>query len=509
METKSKKQPTNDYYQLALEFLRERYFYVPPGDGLSDAERNKARYLLRYWRQDFYRWQEGVWIRLSDDELQNIVTAYMQALNDANNDPEAYEVITGHRRNEIIVNLRGIVHTPEKRELNTFDGWEFPIRSVINLSFQNGILMIPLDRPELIKFSRHDPNFFNITQLPYPYEPKAKCKNFWAFIDQVITRENEAAARQYKIMLGQWLGYLFLPDLRFHTFLLCYGSGSNGKSVYFDIMKLLVGKDNKSEVPLSMFGDKYETAFMIGKLLNCTDESSHIVESEAENALKRFCSNTSAHFTRKYKEAVNEKLTAKIAIATNRKPRFTDKSNGLWRRVLLVPFTVTIPPESRILKLGERIFETEASGIFNFALNGLKHLLKNNGFVRPDDHAALIEDYRKDSNPAFDFLIEDYIFSEKSFNSNFGEETKELYQFYKDYCRESGYSPLGERGFGKEVATVFPKMERRRLGTKNRVYTYVGVVPIPDDEDEFTSYEKTELIGRGQKPEDEKELFDK
>jgi phage/plasmid-associated DNA primase len=53
-----------------------------------------------------------------------------------------------------------------------------------------------------------------------------------------------------------------------------------------------------------------------------------------------------------------------------------------------------------------------------------------------------------------------------------------LAKAYRDWCNTNGYSPLADRSFGKEVRRVFPKAQRRELGSRrSRRYVYCGLVP--------------------------------
>ena len=68
-----------------------------------------------------------------------------------------------------------------------------------------------------------------------------------------------------------------------------------------------------------------------------------------------------------YGEYFSIKPTFKIFIATNHKPKIRGADNGIWRRIKMIPFTVTIPPEQRDKKLTEKLI-AENSGILNWLI---------------------------------------------------------------------------------------------------------------------------------------------
>jgi len=283
----------------------------------------------------------------------------------------------------------------------------------------------------------------------------------------------------------QWCGYLLRPDQSLQKFLLAVGDGANGKGVVFKVIERLIGSENCSHVPLVQFGKDFALVEALGKVANITSESSGMVELEAENQLKAFTgADIDMTFTRKYKTPITCKPKTKVMISTNALPRFHDKTDGTWRRIVLVPFKVTIPPERQIPGLADQIAESELPGILNWAIEGLRALNERGRFMEPSEYGAMIEDYKRDCDPARAFLLENYAWSP---NAN-GIGCTDLYDQYKKHCDRNGYRAIGERAFGKEVAKLFPDMIRRHLGSReHRVWTHSGLYPVYQ-EDEATWY---------------------
>ena len=70
-----------------------------------------------------------------------------------------------------------------------------------------------------------------------------------------------------------------------------------------------------------------------------------------------------------YGEYFSFKPTFKIFMATNHKPKIRGADNGIWRRIKMIPFDVTIPPEQRDKNLTEKLI-TENAGILNWLIQG-------------------------------------------------------------------------------------------------------------------------------------------
>lgn len=447
--------------------LQSDYVFDPGGKDLKGGA-----WTLRWWRDDFYRWVEGCWIRVSDAEMKLIVTEHIQKLNlnaSAQREPEQKIAISTQKINNILLCLSSKVRTPETRKLNTWlDGRE---KLYHTMAFNNGLLMIRNNGSDPVELVPHTPKYFTLTKLPYDYNPDAKCPKWLKFLDEVMLGRED-----YILLLQQWLAYLIRPDLREQKFLLSSGPGANGKGVVSETYQTVVGKENCSQVGLTRFSNPFALYSTLDKILNCTNESSHIIEDEAENILKSFVAGDMFTFERKFKDPVSAQPTAKVMISTNALPRFNDKTQGIWRRILLVPFDKVIPDNEQDKKLADKL-KAELAGIFNWGLSGLQKL-NESGFVEPEDNKALLENYRRDADPTRAFLMENYAAPATN-----GQYTgcAEIYSNYKQWCEDNGCRPLGERMFGKQVRRIFDKVERRKIGGRDgREYVYQGLVSYED-----------------------------
>jgi putative DNA primase/helicase len=309
-----------DSDHIAEGLLESEFFFDPGGSSLKGGA-----YTLRAWRGDFYIWRDGCYNRMSDDEVKVRITKHIQAVNDAAIGQQQQRiVITSQRVNNVMLCLKGRIGMPEQTELNSWpDGRE---QLFTTISVKNGLLMLDGrgGRPVMVS---HTPDYFTLTKLPYDYDPAATCKLWESFLNDVTL-----CRRDYVLLLQQWAGYLFRSDLREQKFLLCCGEGANGTGVFFEVIGALVGKQNCSEVPLTRFSHPFALCGTLGKIVNMTNESSHMITDDAETMLKSFVAGDRLTFERKFKEQVSAKPTAKVMIATNALPRFNDKTQGIWRK---------------------------------------------------------------------------------------------------------------------------------------------------------------------------------
>jgi putative DNA primase/helicase len=363
------------------------------------------------------------------------------------------------------------VHIPERCSLNSWPSEEQDA-GIQTISFNNGLLMIDAKSGQR-KLVEHTPKYFSLTKLPYDYDPDADCPKWRRFLKQVMEDDSERIE-----LLSQWAGYLLMPNNLRQKFLLIAGNGQNGKTVFSSILERMVGLDNVSHVPLSQFSNQFALSATLGKVLNSSSESSGILDKFAETTLKSYTSGDRMTFHRKYKDSVHDFPTAKIMISTNQLPQFTDKSSGIWRRLLFVPFERSFPQHLQNPHLADEL-STELSGIFNWAFEGLKSLMRIGRFITPKKCSRAIEQYRRDVNPARAFLLDNYA---AGFNDS-GLPAQEVYACYVRYCQDNGFRHLNSNNFGKEVKRTMPSVnkERRRIGGR-QVQMYSGIAVKEESE---------------------------
>lgn len=340
------------------------------------------------------------------------------------------------------------------------------------ISVANGILDVDAvlaDKDQCLM--PHTPDWFSQIKLDYPFDPKATCPKWLAFLER-----NLEGDQQRINLVQEWAGYLLLPDTSKHKFMILEGEGQNGKSVYIaGIQAILGGKQNCSYVPLEDFDKPFGLGSSLGKLVNISADAGE-VDRTAEGRIKAIVSGDNMAFDRKYLEPIECAPTARLMIACNHRPHFRDRTSGLWRRMFLVPWLIQIPDNERVDGMDERkwwIEQGEVSGMLNWALIG-RWRLQNYGFTKSDVVEAALEDFRRDSNPAKRFLVEHL---EAVPAGGPGIKCQKLFQMYQQWSKDiGGRGSLGDKEFGKELFRVFPEVAKRKRGPRDRrTYAYFGI----------------------------------
>jgi putative DNA primase/helicase len=151
---------------------------------------------------------------------------------------------------------------------------------------------------------------------------------------------------------------------------------------------------------------------------------------------------------------------AKLIFNCNDLPKDVEHTNAYFRRFLIIPFDVTIPPQEQDKNLHTKIIENELSGVFNWVLDGLNRLLEQKQFSKCDAAQNAVEQYKLESNSVQMFLSENEY---KSDAENYSL-IKDLYIEYRAFCIEDGMTPFKKSNFIKQLRSFKIIVDRLNIG---------------------------------------------
>ena len=130
-----------------------------------------------------------------------------------------------------------------------------------------------------------------------------------------------------------------------------------------------------------------------------------------------------------------------VLLATNHKPIVRGTDDAIWRRIRLVPFTVTIPPEERDLNLRDTL-RGEFPGILRWAVDGCLSW-QQDGLGTAEAVTKATADYREESDLLGAFLQERCVIA-----GNASATAGDLHRAYVEWCQTNGIQPLAQRTLG-------------------------------------------------------------
>jgi P4 family phage/plasmid primase-like protien len=168
-------------------------------------------------------------------------------------------------------------------------------------------------------------------------------------------------------------------------------TAENGKSQVLDLARGLLPSSAICSIPAARMADERHVIGLAGKLLNASDELSP--DAIASNTFKSVVTGEPIEGRDLYKSRIEFRSAAQNLFAANELPSFKGGvDRGVQRRLLLIPFTRTIPVEERIEDIGKRIASEESDILLAWAVHGAARLIRQRNFAIPEScRRALIE----------------------------------------------------------------------------------------------------------------------
>ncbi len=289
---------------------------------------------------------------------------------------------------------------------------------------------------------------------PVIFDAKAKCQLFLLFIDQVTGGDKKLAAYLQRV-----IGYSLTGFNNEQCLFFLYGSGANGKSTFLNVLSELLGPDLARQTPPETLMAKKSPGASndIARLQNVRVAIANEIEDGsllAESLVKQMTGGDVMTGRFLYREFVDFIPKFKLFIAGNHKPTIRGRDNGIWRRIHLIPFTVTIPPAQRDKTLQTKL-RAELPGILNWAIAGCMAWQKL-GLVAPQVVKDAVDGYRKEMD-----LLAGWIDACCVTGAQHDWQSRQAYSSYSTWAKDGGYKPMSESIFSRELEGDYKKVKRK------------------------------------------------
>jgi putative DNA primase/helicase len=359
------------------------------GQNLRYDHTQKCWYLWTgtHWQPDLL----GTAVQL----VKQMITELYQsaALLDGEDRVKAIKAVSSYDRASKINNILALASTEESIS-TTISAWD---TEAYLLNCENGTL--DLCTGVLSSHRRED----NLTIcLATPYLPDARAPLWEAFLARV---QPDVGIRAY---LKRMVGYSLTADVGLQNLLFLWGSGGNGKSTFIETMIALLGEYSRkasSELLTLRRNEaiREDIAALAGKRFVATVEIDE-GKAFAEALMKQLTGGDTITARRLYQNSFTFSPTWKIWLAANHKLEVRSGGKSVWRRIRLIPWTVTIPDDERDPDLPAKLMG-EAAGILAWAVAGYLDL-RQNGEQVPDAVRVGTEEYRTETDTIGQFIGE-------------------------------------------------------------------------------------------------------
>ena len=279
-----------------------------------------------------------------------------------------------------------------------------------------------------------------ITKLaPVEYRPDATAPAWDAFLERVLPGE------ELRRFVRRASGYSATGDTSEQCMFINHGGGANGKSTFQEAIAAALG-DYAMRAPTEMLltkrsgGIPNDIARLKGSRFVASSETEE-GRRLAESLIKDLTGQDTVTARFLWTELFEFTPTHKLWLSTNHKPEIRGTDNAIWRRIRLIPWSVTIPPAEQNKKLPATL-RRELAGILAWIVRGCLEW-RREGLQAPDEVRRATGQYRAEMDVLAGFLAECC-----ELDTGHWEYAKDLYECYKRWCDENGERPEPQRKFG-------------------------------------------------------------
>jgi len=300
----------------------------------------------------------------------------------------------------------------------------------------------------------HDPADL-ITQIsPVTFDPAAECPQWIDFVNKISAPEFDGPPRPDLVALLQRLaGYLLTGETKEQMLFLFLGEGANGKGTWVETISAVLGDYATTTNSITFMRTKNEqhpTAvadIAEARFVYCDELAEDAMINEERLKSMTGEGRQKARFMR---ENFFEFIPRfKVIFGTNHLPKVPTTDQAIWRRIIPIPFSVTIPSGRRDRDIVKRLKE-ELPGILNWAIAGCR-MWQQSGL--DPNSLSCVRDMREEYHEE-----EDHVGAILNAICEFAEGLTEiqttLYMAYRRACKARGIPPLDGSVFGRRLGPM-------------------------------------------------------
>lgn len=430
------------------------YPLTDAGNAEFFAAREAGRICYRHDLQRWYVYKNPIWAADQDGEPERRA---LEAVRERQVNALAIEDIDKRKRAlnfllncESDFRLRSLLNIAKITEPLAKGGTQFDQEDFL-LATQNGVIDLQTGAFRAGQAGDY------LTQItPIAYNPEAKAPRWTQFLSEIYQGDRELIA-----FVQRAVGYCLTGQTGEQVFFFCYGTGSNGKSVFLDALRALLG-DYATNAKFATFVQEKTYSSHDDDLMALegarlvTSAESKALGALADDVLKIITGGDPLTGSRKYEHTRTFLPKFKLWLAANHLPKVKDYTEAFWRRVILLPFNERFSGAQADKHLSAKLHR-ELSGILNWAIEGCL-LYQEQGLNPPQRCADAVAAWRADNDVLIDFLDTCKV-SDKA-------ECKvgDLYHAYEDWCMANGQKAVYVNNFSQIVEAHGYKREKRRDG---------------------------------------------
>ncbi|MEA3349630.1 MAG: phage/plasmid primase, P4 family [Chloroflexota bacterium] len=399
----------------------------------------------------WYRWDGRIWrMDMNNSMLQlakRVAQSYTMDADTAVDHTQANKLARWASTSSSLQRLKAMIEIAQSEpdicvEVGVLD------HNPMLLAVENGV--VELDTG---KFRKFEPSDFITRIAPVQYRRGAECPIWDKFLTDI---QPDPDTRRY---IQRAVGYSLTASTKEDKLFILHGDGANGKTTFVNTILALIGgyaaqASSQTLMRKRDTGAKDDLFSLMGKRFVAATETGESHQLD-ENLVKQMTGGNRISVNPKYRTQMEFTPTWKLWLDTNYEPAITGTDHGIWRRLIKIPFQVTVKQTDIDTKLRDRLMSNldERSGILNWAVKGAGEWQRH-GLCESDEVVGSTSAYRTEQD-----LIGEFINLECKRSPKLFIEKASLYVMYLSFCRKMHETPRSINAFGRQL---------HQLGVKER-----------------------------------------
>lgn len=308
------------------------------------------------------------------------------------------------------------------------------------INFKNGLFNL-----SEMKLQKHNPGFFSINQINVNYNEKTNnVKEIDNFLN-TITNNNF----NRKQALLEIIGYCMTTSVNLQKAFILYGeTARNGKTTVCNLITELIGRNNIGNISLrDLSKNTFAGSGIKGKLLNIGSEMTEEQLNDV-SIFKMFTTGDYMSVEEKFKSKETISPYAKFIFNANELPIVSDRTEGFYRRIHIIPFEASFTDEE-IRKFNYKEIITQEALEYLAYLAVKAYTKMNDNLANYEESETEVKKYRLNSNSVISFSKDTEIMY--SLEDKEGKiKASSVYDKYKGYCIDNRFEIIGRNKFYKE-----------------------------------------------------------
>ena len=274
------------------------------------------------------------------------------------------------------------------------------------------------------------------------------------FLDEIFLGDKELIS-----FIKKAVGYTLTGSIKEQCLFICLGEGSNGKSVFLDVISNMLGEySTTAQVETIMINRNYgggantDIARLKGARFVTTSEPNEYSRLN-EGLIKQLTGGDKVTARFLYGKEFEFKPEFKLWVATNHKPIIRGTDDGIWRRIMMIPFDAKFSKAKQDKNLLSKL-NAELPKILAWALEGCREWIEE-GLEPPKRVLQATNEYKSEMDVLSNFLTENVVEQEDSLL-----KSSLIYREYLRWAKENNEFEMSSTKFGKEISKKYEKVKK-------------------------------------------------